>query len=299
MSAVTQILSGRIRVKRQTSSLLDSRLAVDAAPMNRQPQKTVQVEVAVVGGTVLNGRMTVYAPFTEPSDSYILHDRGTLQPLSISIENGMLKTDAAVGATQSDIIVEDSLTPGSFWKVFAEDGVLAIETFAGVTPSVLSLRDTVTAENYQLSVSDGLLGLDPDEVDSEVFLFTEPGVKRGIKQFTTIDGMTLSGIDGSMVEVRAINSLGQPVVQDVQVASSLPVRFYSQSGRIRMRPQGQVEPGNYKIMAEPDADIRTGDIVETISGVTGMTIGRVVRAEKIFDFAGATHHTEAEIADIN
>lgn len=133
---------------------------------------------------------------------------------------------------------------------------------------------------------------------TETLNFTENGVQVGVLDFTTLTGLTMSGISDGFIQVRALNKMGQPINQEIDVELAMPIKFYAQDGRIRAMKQGREQVANYKLMAEPDADVQDNDFVYAISGVFGLTFGQVVFAEKIFDFDGGTHHTEAEIMDL-
>jgi hypothetical protein len=197
MSAVSGILSGRVKVRRPTSFLLDSATVAATMAFTRQPAQEVFLEAVAVGGTITAGAITV----------------------------------------------------------------------AGSTTEVLS--------------------------------FTASGMQRSTRYYTSLTDLTLTGFDGSTLSIRAINSMGQPVTQENVAFNSVNVRFYAQGGRIFIQKPGPVVPGAFRVMAEPDSDIRENDIVEVLSGVTGMTAGRVVRCDRLFDFAGVTHHAEIELIDIH
>jgi len=100
------------------------------------------------------------------------------------------------------------------------------------------------------------------------------------------------------IKVRCLSKMGQPINQEILVEENMNVRFFAEKGRIRMLKQGQEDVANYRIIAEPDADIQNNDFVYAVSGIFGLTLGEVKFSEKIFDFTGITHHTEAEIKDL-
>lgn len=146
------------------------------------------------------------------------------------------------------------------------------------------------------TVSTGLVNVSGNV--NETFSFSEDGKLIGTQDFTSISGITTSGIEDGFLSIKAITKLGQPINQDETIYSDLPIRFYAQNGRIRMMKQGQEKIAKYKIMADWDKDIQENDLLFANSGVFGLTIGRIDFAEKIFDFDGATHHTEAEVMEL-
>lgn len=93
----------------------------------------------------------------------------------------------------------------------------------------------------------------------------------------------------------SITDLGQTILQESTVYASLPVRFYAISGKVRMLAAGRQKVAQYKFMAGPDKDVQENDIMYALSGVAGITMGRVSFVETLMDFAGASHHIEAEI----
>lgn len=179
-----------------------------------------------------------------------------------------------------------------------DNGMIGVEDVATVQDDDVLLNDTVTNTTYQLIVSDGMIGISVFGTTSEAFNFSTNDVKFGSVNFTQIDGITISGITDGFISIRAINKVGQPVNQLILAASSVPVKFYRKKNRIRMEKAGQEKIGEYKLMAEPTLDIRENDLVYPLAGIVGVTVGMVTGVDKIFDFAGLTHHTEAEFMDV-
>lgn len=110
----------------------------------------------------------------------------------------------------------------------------------------------------------------------------------------------LSDILTARVHIRRLAAssttvLGQKILAESTIYTNLPVRFYAIAGKIRMMAQGQQKVAQYKIMADWDKDIRENDLMYAVSGVSGLTLGRVSFVETLFDFDGITHHVEAEI----
>lgn len=148
------------------------------------------------------------------------------------------------------------------------------------------------------TVSSGLVNVYKTAGPTEQFSFSQNGTKGGYVDFTAIDGITTSGISGGFISIRAVNKIGQTVNQIILVSASVPVRFFNENGRIVMKRAGQELIADYKIMAEPDLDIRENDLVYPLSGIPGLTFGQVNFVEKLYGFDGTTHHTECGIIDL-
>lgn len=62
-----------------------------------------------------------------------------------------------------------------------------------------------------------------------------------------------------------------------------------------MNPSGNFQPGDYTMMALPTLDIQTGDLIQAVAGVDGLTLGEVLNVMAYRDFDGLTHHVDAQI----
>lgn len=133
---------------------------------------------------------------------------------------------------------------------------------------------------------------------NETLSFSGNGIKIGEKNFTSISGITTSGISDGFIEVKAVSRTGQPVNQEIVIYSNLPVRFYAQDGRIRMMPQGQQKIAKYKAIVAPGTPVQERDLIYVVSGIQGLTRGVIAFVEEVMDFEGATHHYEPEILEI-
>jgi hypothetical protein len=263
---------------------------------SRSFNQAVRLQVEVAGCSITFGKVNVFSSSGSGVAGYVVQDRTLTTKWSIQVDNGILSFVATSNPTSDEPIFEDSLVPGAHWRLFIDDGVMGIESTVTVQDDVIVLGDLTTATDYQLIISDGIPGIQTYVGSTkETFNFTENGVKGGTVEFSTISGITISGIDSGEISIKAISKFGQPITQLITVQSNVPVRFYSQTGRVSTRPQGQEQVGQYRLMVEPDVDIQTEDLVYPISGVSGISIGIVNFSEKIFDFDGLTHHTEADL----
>lgn len=173
----------------------------------------------------------------------------------------------------------------------------------GITPSTIMSFDRQPDRSTRLqikiegaSVSNGLVNVSGNT--DETFSFTGNETLKGSKDFTSISGLTLSGIVGGSIYIDAISKYGQPNNQEKDIYSNLPVRFYAQDGRIRMQNTGQEKIAKYKIMTREDRDLQENDILIAVSGITGLTRGTISFVHKVVDFNGDGHHVQAEIQDL-
>lgn len=289
-----------MNLKRNTSYLLDdSSIAASLSP-TRQPSQTARLIVELVGCTVAaNGRVTVFAGASSVVTQYVVTDRITATKYAIKVSDGVINITSTGSSASAEPIVQDSLLSGVYWKIFVSDGVIGIESTATVQNDSVVLDDTITGTDYQLIVSDGILGIIvPSSATSEAFTFSENTEKAGSTNFVSIAGITTSGITDGFISIRAVTKMGQPINQIISVQDNVPVRFYKQNGRIKLVKSGDELVAQYKIMAEPNLDIQEEDLVYPLSDVVGLTLGLVNFVERIWDFDGLTHHTEAVLIDL-
>lgn len=299
MSDVSEILTGRVNLKRLSAMLLDGITPSFAVSFDRQPVRASRMEVEISGASILVGATVLIEGNGSASiDQYVIADRSLGVNWSIQINNSTVSLTETLLAASAEPIVQDGLNSSDYWKIYVNYGVISIEGTATVQNDILNLKDQIDLINYILGVSNGSLGISTQQSNSELFIFSSDGIKSGIVDFTSLARITSYGIVGGSIFVRAINGMGQPINQRIDVVNDLPVRFYAQNGRIRMLKQGQDKIAKYKIMAEPDADVRDNDVIFAVSGCFGLTYGQIDFVEKFYDFDGVTHHTEAEIIDL-
>jgi hypothetical protein len=281
MSDVTGILTGRINLKRNTSLLLDATTPEGSMSVDRQPQKSVRLEVEIDGASITNGLINVSGIGIGDVENVVIQDRTLATKWALSIEHGEILISSTIDNDQGEPVIEDTGSPGTYFKLFIDNGEIGIESTIEVAGSSILPGSNIV----------------------EQFLFDEDGVGVGESDFTSITGITLAGIDGGTIQVRAVNKMGQPVNQDYTIESNVPARFYEIGGRLAVRKNvmkqtGQEKLVRYKLMAEPDLDLCQNDLIFAVSGVFGITLGQVDFVHKIYDFDGVTHHTEAELVDI-
>ncbi len=301
MSDVTEILTGRINLKRLTAYVLDGITPSYAGAFDRGVVRSSRMEVQITGATVpVLGTVYIEGNGGNSLSEYVLLDRSLGTNWSVRILYGTISITSTISSASAEPIVEDSLVPGDHYRIFIDNGILGIENIGTVQDDTIYLKDSSDPlfGVYLLQVSNGVAGVASQNNTTETFIFSGDGLCVGLLDFDSLNSITSFGIVGGSISVRAISNMGQPINQLTDVATDLPVRFYAQSGRIRMLKSGQDKIAKYKIMAEPDADIRDKDMLYTVSGCFGLTYGQIDFVEKFYDFDGNAHHTEAEIVDL-
>ena len=146
------------------------------------------------------------------------------------------------------------------------------------------------------TISSGLVSVSGSTI--ETFGFTENETKVGERNWDSISGITLSGIDGGDISIQAVSRTGQNINREVSVYDDLSVRFYMKDGKTLMMTQGQERVAKYKLMFQEDKDIRENDLVYSISGMAGLTRGEISFVRTIYNFDGLVEHIEADLRDL-
>lgn len=137
---------------------------------------------------------------------------------------------------------------------------------------------------------------------SENISFSADGIKLSQNKYTTLAGLSLSGITGGVVKARTVSDMGQPINQLTLVNQNLPVRLFQNAGYMKGFEAGQQIVGSNRIrmgmMMEPDGNIQQNDYVYGDYGIVGITVMQVTFFEALYDFVGATHHIEAWLSAI-
>lgn len=85
---------------------------------------------------------------------------------------------------------------------------------------------------------------------------------------------------------------------ETTVVAALSVYFdVNPKGYVWQGP-GQFIKVDYTMLAKYDADVQPGDCVYPVSGIVGLTVGRIGAVMPIFDMDGHTHHIEANVERI-
>lgn len=82
---------------------------------------------------------------------------------------------------------------------------------------------------------------------------------------------------------------------ETTIVEELPVYFFMNAGRSSRQLPGDVQTGDYTMMAMPDEDIQVGDLVYPVTGVAGLTLGQVMNVMAYPDFQGLTHHVDVQV----
>lgn len=173
-----------------------------------------------------------------------------------------------------------------------------------IAASLAASRQPGTSGNMEITIqggiyNNGLVSISGNVV--EQIAFTADGAKVGIQNFSSISGITIAGITGGTIKVKAVSDMGQPIEQLLLIMAGLTCRFFQQTGTILEGPQGQQQVAKRLrtgLMLERGYDIRANDQVWSDYGMVGLTMFTVDFVEQLYDFAGATHHTEAWLLPI-
>ena len=264
--------------------------------VDRQPSIASRLEVIVDGASICNGLVSV-SGLTSSVSTLIVAD--CPNKYAVQIENGMQKLVQS-WLNAKTWIVQDRSTSDK-WKLSAENGIFKIVSSTEEVQEEPVFNDVGDTSLYQrLFVQNGMTGVEQLSLVTEQYSFIDDDKVVGTNEFTLItsDGITMSGISGGTVAIRSVNSMGQPINQEKTVQNFMKVRFFAEDGRVRALKSGDDKIANHRIMAEPDADITEMDLVYGLTHIFGLTLGQVVFAEKILDFDGVTHHTEAEVMQL-
>jgi len=93
------------------------------------------------------------------ASEYILPDRTIANNQSVQVDDGQLKWTETADAANAEPIFEDNTNPGTYWKMFIDDGQIAIESTVTVQDDVVQLEDLTTAQLWTFEVNDGQLAI--------------------------------------------------------------------------------------------------------------------------------------------
>lgn len=264
----------------------------------------MRLEVEIVGNTVSTGLVNIYSSSGSGVSEYVITDEDDGNKYAIAVTNGQISVTITTDPASANPIVEDTLNASNNWKIITSYGQIAVQVSGTAQDDSVVLADTADGNDRKLVVSNGMLGTSVVSSTSETFEFDSNTCVLGTTNFSTIAGITTSGISDGFISVRAVNRMGQPVNQEKIISNGMAVRFYSKGegargrAKIIMRLSGQEKVANYKIMAEPDADIEDKDVMYPLNGVYGLTMGTIDFTRRIYDFDGITHHTECDVLDL-
>jgi len=91
------------------------------------------------------------------ASEYVLTDRTSATDYAVTIDDGVLQYDTTANTPQSEPIFEDDANPGTYWKLYIDNAVLAVENTATVQDDVVELSDSTLGVDWKLYVSDGVL----------------------------------------------------------------------------------------------------------------------------------------------
>lgn len=177
----------------------------------------------------------------------------------------------------------------------AVDSLAANWDIASLTVGDSTLTDLAGSNDGSIvgaTVIEGITALAPT---NETIPIPDNGEFVFSNDYSTITGLTFSGISDGFISLHAQTNLGEPIYQKVSVDSAAKVRFYEKAGRIKIEKEGTDRKAEYRVMFEPDSTIQDNDFLYFPAGLYGATHGVVSFVKKIKDFDGTYHHTEAKI----
>lgn len=128
----------------------------------------------------------------------------------------------------------------------------------------------------------------------ESFVFAANGESVGSENFTRIDGLTIQGLSGGLIEIKAVTPTGQSLVQKTQVYGSIPCRLFTAKGRNITVSPGQTQQNRQKLMFAPTTVIKDNDEIYPVLNLPGFDMAKITFVDTLYDFAGATHHIECD-----
>jgi len=91
-------------------------------------------------------------------DTYIIEDRTTGTCYALEINNKRLRYTSSSETAQDEPIVQDKNDSSKNWRIFIDNGLLAVEEVVTVQDDEIDLYDTEGELYYRLAVYDGTLG---------------------------------------------------------------------------------------------------------------------------------------------
>lgn len=255
------------------------------------------MEVEIVGATISSGEVTIYSSTGAGVTQYVVNDETDGNKYAIRVNNRSISVTQVASPASDNPIVQDTLL-SSYREIVTNNGVIGVAITTTVQDDTVILIDEGDSEDRKLVVSNNAVGTADSNSTTETFSFDDNDVQQGSTLFSSITGITTSGISDGFIKVRGVSKLGEPCNQKITIDADMKVRFYSQDGRIKAALAGQDRVARYKIMAEPDADVDDNDLIYPASGIAGITMAQLDFVRHIYNFDGVTHHIEAEVFDL-
>jgi hypothetical protein len=114
---------------------------------------------------------------------YVVKDRTTAQNYALTVTDDVFDQQPTADPNSPEPIVEDDTNPGTYWKLFMDDGVFDWEQTVTVQDDVVDLVDSVTGLHHKLSVSDSVFDwptYTPAASGADIFHFMRRGTHEGL-----------------------------------------------------------------------------------------------------------------------
>lgn len=82
---------------------------------------------------------------------------------------------------------------------------------------------------------------------------------------------------------------------ETSIHAALSVYFDINPSGFVWEPPGQMVKVDYFMFAVYTSNLQPGDLVYPLTGIDGMTLGRIVKVGTILDFDGISHHVECQV----
>lgn len=167
---------------------------------------------------------------------------------------------------------------------------------SSVSPLMYATRQPKSSARLNVVVTNASVGgtVHVSGNTDESFVFSENGESVGSEDFSRIDGLTIQGLSGGLIEIKAVTPSGQDLVQKTQVYASVPCRLFTAKGRNITVAPGQVQQNRQKLMFAPTTVIKDNDEVYPVSKLPGFDMAKITFVDTLYDFDGATHHIECD-----
>jgi hypothetical protein len=149
----------------------------------------------------------------------VVTDRITLQPIAVSIADGVIALSSSIGVPSIDYIIADQ-TNGKYWVLFVSDGVLGHEETELIPNGYVEINDSETGLLWRFQVVDGVLayvhvlGI-ATTIDSRI--------KQDQNKHSSVSDMV--AVNSGCLDQRDLNSLIEPdAVHDSRVGLSITLQ---------------------------------------------------------------------------
>lgn len=147
-----------------------------------------------------------------PGGSYILTDRTTATKWAITIADGQLAISESFESASAEPIFQDRQVTSQYWKLFVNNGTLGWESTATIQNDAINIEDSVTLDNYLLTIIDGQFNWLLIPTDTGV-----QGERYIVQDRDSVKKWAIKISDGELfISETFDNASSEPIVQDRQ-----------------------------------------------------------------------------------